>query len=157
MHISVMTWSNLTAKIYYTSDSKKMPLISYLLASFSASEYLLHQWSPWSFPSPSITCNCLPQQMASLQLNIKRQEAVFIWNNKQWLISWLVKVTSQLVFMNICPTRMMQHLHTGVLFNMSDILKKLKQVKNFMSTAEWSHLHRSSTWQHQPTCWSDMQ
>jgi len=49
MHISVMTWSNLTAKIYYKRDSEKMPLISYFLTSFSLSEYLLHQWSPWSF------------------------------------------------------------------------------------------------------------
>jgi len=56
-----MTWSNLTAKIYYTRDSEKMPLISHLLThpllyqnTCYISEVLDHS------PSLSITCNHLP-------------------------------------------------------------------------------------------------
>jgi hypothetical protein len=127
MHISVTTWSNPTAKIYYTRDSQRKCLCFLIsLHPFPyqnicyISEVLDHSHSL------STTCNHLPQQMTSLQFNIKRQEAMFIWNNTQWLSSWLVKVTSQLVFMNICSICMVQQLHAGVLFNMSDTLKKLK-------------------------------
>jgi hypothetical protein len=81
-----MTWSNPTAKIYCTRDSQRKCLCFLISLHHFPYQNICYITEALDHShSLSITCNHLPQQMASLQLNIKRQEAMFIWNNTQWL------------------------------------------------------------------------